>query len=421
MSSALSYGPRALLGGPSPGSGPEPHASHVERLGHRPAGGPDILAEILASGLQGRGGARFPAGVKWRAVRENSRGAAVVVVNAAEGEPLSAKDGVLLWNRLHTVLDGALIAAESVGATDIVLYAREDYAASLQGTGALARALDERPHSERLRRRLRVHPAPRAYVAGEETAAVSAINGGRPRPAFVPPRPFQRGIEGRPTLVQDAETLAWAALIARFGAEWFRSEGVPGSPGAALFTVSGAVGRPGVYEVRLGTALPELLNLAGGADEEFPGLLTGGYFGGWIRAADVPRATLDDAGLAAAGGRVGCGVVHVLPAGTCGVSATSSALTYLAGESARQCGPCELGLSALAAAVARIADGSATLSDHVAVERWIPQLRSGRGACKLPDGAVGMLASGMAAFATDFEAHRLRHGCGGLRAALPAA
>jgi NADH:ubiquinone oxidoreductase subunit F (NADH-binding) len=410
-----------LLGGPRATDGPEPYASHRERFGDRPEGGQWMLTELRASGLQGRGGARFPAAIKWEAVRERGRGHAAVVINAAEGEPLSDKDGVLLWNRLHAVFDGALLAAETVGAREIVLYARADYAASLRESGALARAVAERPRAERLGERLTVHAVPHAYIAGEETAAISVLNGGRAVPAFAPPRPFERGLGGRPTLVQDAETLAWAALIARYGAPWFRAEGVPGSPGPGLFTVSGAVARRGVFELRHGAPLEQLAQLAGGTAAGSPGVLTGGYFGGWVRGDTAPEAGLDDSGLAALGGRVGCGVVHVLPPGTCPVSATSAVLSWLAKQSARQCGPCEFGLSALAAAVQRIASGSAILADHVSVERWIPQLAAGRGACRLPDGAVAMLASGLEAFRDDFEAHRARRGCGLAPAVLPAA
>ncbi len=393
-----------------------------DAFGPRPRGGPDVIAELARSGLQGRGGARFPAARKWEAVAQRARGRAAVLVNAAEGEPLSRKDGVLLWNRLHLVLDGALIAAESLGADEIVLYVRSDYLHALTGSGALARTLADRPRTDRLGSRLRVVSAPAGYVAGEETSAVQAANGGPAKPTFTPPRPFESGVGGRPTLVQNPETLAYAALIARFGAEWFRSVGSECSPGAALFTVGGAVARPGVYEQPHGIRLEDLLRLAGGSATDGAGVLTGGYFGRWLSPAAAAEARLDDDSLAAAGGRIGCGSIFVLPAGSCGLAATASVLEYLAREGAQQCGPCRYGVRALAEVVRRIASGSGTVADHVSIDRWSEQLATGRGACRLPDGAVAMLQSALKAFARDLAQHKQRRRCEAVApAGLPAA
>jgi NADH:ubiquinone oxidoreductase subunit F (NADH-binding) len=197
---------------------------------------------------------------------------------------------------------------------------------------------------------------------------------------------------------------------------------VPGSPGPALFTVTGAVARPGVFELAQGSPVEALLQLAGGSGLGSGGLLTGGYFGRWVAPSALPNLTLDDEGLGSAGGRLGCGAVYVLPAGSCGVAAAASVLEYLAREGAQQCGPCRNGVPALAEVVRKVAAGSALLADHVSLERWSEQLASGRGACRLPDGAVAMLRSAVRAFAHDFAEHRRNRHCGSAVAAgLPAA
>lgn len=201
------------------------HADHVASLGPCPQWGPEFIASLRESGLRGRGGARFPTWRKWEAVAQRARGRGVVLVNGAEGEPLSWKDRILMAGRPHLVLDGALAAAAAVGASEIVLYVNATFGDVL---AALRSALAERPELRQRRApAVRLVEAPPRYIAGEETAAVNFVNGREAIPSFTPPRPFERGVGGRPTLVQNVETLALAALIARFGPQWFRSAGTP--------------------------------------------------------------------------------------------------------------------------------------------------------------------------------------------------
>jgi NADH:ubiquinone oxidoreductase subunit F (NADH-binding) len=372
----------------------------------------ETIVELKAARLRGRGGATFPTWRKWEAVAGRAGGRAVVVVNGAEGEPASCKDRALMTARPHLVLDGAELAAQAVGATEIALYVNRAFA---DARSALEGALIER-------RRARLDPvptrlalAPPRYVAGEESAAVRFMNGGEAKPAFTPPRPYQRGVKGRPTLVQNVETLALAALVGRFGAAWFRSQGTPGTPGPMLVTVSGAVTRPGVYEVPRGVPLASVVELAGGRPERAPALLLGGYFGSWIPGPQAASLPLDDQALSRLGIRLGCGVVFVLPEGACGLTETARILYYLAGESARQCGPCLHGLATLAQTMDGIASGRAGRDQRRELERWAGQLAHGRGACKHPDGAVGLLQSALAVFAPDLALHQ-RHGtCSGSR------
>src|SRR4029077_21248309 len=152
---------------------------------------------------------------------------------------------------------------------------------------------------------VRIAAVPDGFVAGEETALVHHLNGGPAVPTLTPPRPFERGVDGRPTLIQNAETVAHVALIARFGPDWFRRLGTRDEPGSSLFTVSGAVRRPGVHEAEMGTPLRELIALAGGATKSPQAFLIGGYFGTWFTASDAASLTLEEACLAPRGGGLG--------------------------------------------------------------------------------------------------------------------
>ena len=221
----------------------------------------------------------FPTALKLAAVAE-SGGRPIVVANGAEGEPASAKDRRLLEWSPHLVLDGALLAAQALGAR------RGPRCASARAESAPARALRRRSPSARRPAcspvPIRLVATPSSYLAGEESALVRFLNGGPPKPTFVPPRPFERGVARRPTLVQNVETLSHLALIARHGPEWFREAGTPREPGTALVTLSGAVAEPGVYEIGFGTSLRDLLGAAGGATAPVRAVLLGGYFGSWL-------------------------------------------------------------------------------------------------------------------------------------------
>jgi NADH:ubiquinone oxidoreductase subunit F (NADH-binding) len=390
----------SLLAGPPPAAGPESLVAHERRLGPRPRGTPALMETVERSGLLGRGGASFPAGVKWRAVASRARGSAVVIANGAEGEPLSRKDRTLMAHRPHLVIDGALLAAEAVGADRVLLYIGEAHTAA---TVAMARALAERPGWERSRARLLAAPA--GYVAGEESAAVHFVNAGIAVPTATPPRPYERGVGGRPTLVQNVESLAHAALIARRGDGWFRSLGRGGAAGTVLLTVGGAVGAPSVVEVPSGCVVGEALSLAGGLRGEARAILLGGYFGGWVAAEDAMGLRLDPQALRAAGRSLGCGVVWVLDAAADPMAETARIMRYLASESAAQCGPCFFGLRGLAAATTRIAEGRPEDGDDARLERWLGMVR-GRGACRHPDGAAAFLRSAFQVFGAELSAAR---------------
>ena len=395
----------ALLAGPAAGHGMESLAEHQRRLGPLPPPQGTLIDAIERSDLRGKGGAAFPVATKWRAVASQRTGTPVVVANGGEGEPLSRKDRMLMEQRPHLVIDGALLAADTVEADDVVLYVGADHTGAIQ---AMHRATTERPASERAR--LRLISAPVRYVSGEETAAVHFINAGIALPTSIPPRPYERGVDGRPTLVQNVETLANVALIARFGDEWFRSLGQGKASGTTLVTVGGAVPQTVLVEVPQGLPLAEAVNAAGGITSDSEAVLLGGYFGGWVESSAAWALPLDPGPLRALGHSLGCGVIAVLPSGRCGVVETARILAYLAHESARQCGPCTFGLRAIAAAAGRVAGLAATPGDLERVQRWAGVL-AGRGACRHPDGAAALLASALRVFASEFVLHDKEHRC----------
>ncbi|RKR76239.1 NADH-ubiquinone oxidoreductase-F iron-sulfur binding region domain-containing protein [Frondihabitans australicus] len=390
--------------------------SHLDTYGPMPGDHDEgqLLAELEASGLSGRGGAGFPA---WRkllaaaaASRDEGRAGAgsgragggrgargscapVVIANGAEGEPLSRKDQTLLAQAPHLVLDGLLLAASVLRAGDTVLYATE---ASL---GPVRRAISERQDATRVR----LIVAPHAFLSGEATAVVRAVSGGPALPRDHAFRLTTSGLGGAPTLVQNVETLAHLALLARFGAAWFTSVGVPGDSGTRLVSISGDVPVPQVFEVPGGVPLGEALLASRVALPSLRAVLVGGYHGAWVPASAFD-APLSPVGLAPFGAAPGAGILMALGAHRCGVAASAEIATYLAAQSAKQCGPCANGLPRLAEVLQRVArrERAPWLRDEVA--RLAAVVR-GRGSCHHPDGTSRFVLSTLDVFASDVAAH----------------
>jgi NADH:ubiquinone oxidoreductase subunit F (NADH-binding) len=375
-----------------------------------PTSGAGLIGLVAAAGLQGRGGAGFPTARKLAAVAERP-GPRVVVANGTEGEPASSKDSLLMRRSPHLVLDGALLAAAAVGAQRVVVCIDRDQGGALT---TMRHALDERSQELRRGPLVEVAGTPPWYVAGEETALVHWLNGGPAKPTLTPPRPFERGVDGLPTLVQNVETLAHVARIARFGADWFGSQGADGEPGTRLHSVTGAVIRPGVIEAETGTPVRTLIELAGGAAEPLSALLVGGYFGVWVDADEAVAAPYSRAGLAPLGAAPGAGILVALAEGECGLSYTARLMSWYAGQSARQCGPCQFGLAAIARTTESIARGAASPAHLRRLERWAGDVE-GRGACRHPDGGVRLLRSALRVFAGDLERHLSGRPCASAR------
>ncbi len=389
-------------------------AAHVAHYGPAPlhaAWDGALITEVERAGLTGRGGGAFPTGRKLRAVAAASsgRGTAVVVANGSESEPASSKDAVLLSHSPHLVLDGIALAAGAVGAARAYLCV-----SSRSGlAGSVGSALAERDQAGLSQLPIEVIGRPDGYLSGQETALVSVLNGGPPLPTFVPPRPSHKGVRRQPTLVLNVETLAQVALIARYGAAWFRSVGPDAAPGSALVTVTGAVERPGVREIPLGTPLGEVLRRSG-LNSPAQAVLTGGYFGTWLPLPAALSVPVSAPGLRAAGGSLGAGVLAVLPDTACGLAETARVTGFLASQIAAQCGPCRNGMPALAEAVNWIAFGQPD-ADIVGWTHQLTELVAGRGACHLPDGAAGLVTSALEVFSADLRAHAQAGPCDAAR------
>lgn len=376
--------PRLLRGEP----GREDYAAYRELGGYQPlTSADDLLDEVDRSGLLGRGGAAFPLAVKLRTVRDNRRlaGGAVVVANGEEGEPASVKDRWLLRNRPHLILDGLRLAAAIVGADRAYVYVSDP-----QSARSVESALSELDAAILGGVAVGLRAVDPGYIAGEETAAVRALNGGPVKPTDKPPRPFQEGVGGLPTLVSNVETLANMPYLLRHGSASFRAHGTALSPGTFLITITGAGRPPGLYEIPHGLAFTELLCMHGVSADQVNGVLMGGYFAGLLNRA-VLDATLDHETLRALGSGLGAGAITVLT-DDCAVAVAASVLAYFDRENAGQCGSCFNGTAAMAAAAGALRDGVASREDLTALRRWSVQLR-GRGACATLDAACNVAGS----------------------------
>lgn len=373
------------------------YREHLERLGPIPRlRAEQLLGEVADAGLTGRGGAHFPTARKLAAVAGTRH--AFVVGNAAEGEPASCKDRVLLGLAPHLVLDGLALARDVVGTRRTVLAGPREVL-----DGPVARALAER------RERVRLVGIPEGFVTGQETSVVSAALGRPAKPVTLTGPLVAGGLGGRPALVLNVETLAHLALIARYGPVWWHNRGTPEDPGTRLVSLSGAVRWPGVYEFGGGSTLGGLIATAGGTTEAVQALLVGGYHGGWVPwTSETVDCPFTMQGLQSHGAAPAAGVVIALPAAHCGLEAAAGVVAYLAGESAGQCGPCRNGLPALADHLEALAYGHSTPRTVRELYR-LSRLVEGRGACRHPDGTARFLRSTLRTFADEVQHHLAGH------------
>lgn len=367
-------------------------AEHTAILGPIPVLSLSQLTGLVsAAGLTGRGGAGFLTARKIAAISA-ARCRPVVVGNAMEGELLSHKDQMLLERCPHLVLDGLAIVAHACRARRQIL------------------AVGERIDATGIRRAAATRPGPTAevqelvggFIGGQESAVVNQLNHGPAVPMDPHTPVYHRGVDGRPTLVMNVETLAHLGLLARFGADWFRSQGTAQDPGTFLVTVSGMT-RTGVFEVARGTPLRELLTRSGLDLGRLGAVLVGGYHGTWLpaAAANVPLCTEE---LRTHGASTGAGVIHALGADRCGLQVSARIASYLAEQTAGQCGPCINGMPRMAETLARLATPGADMRLVAEVDR-LRGLVIGRGACAHPDGTARFVASAMVVFADHVQAH----------------
>lgn len=365
---------------------------------HTPQDADLLIAGVTDSGLRGRGGAGYPLGAKLRAVQRNSvLRDAVVVANGEEGEPMSIKDRWLLRTRPHLVIDGLRLAARAVGATTGHVYVSDDAAAR-----SVEDALDELDGLHLGGLGVSVVRVEAGYVAGEETAAVRAINGGPAKPSDKPPRPFEQGVDSLPTLVSNVETLANVPFINKHGSDAYRSAGTSTSTGTFLVSVTGTGQPPALYEVAYGLLLSDLLAHHGVELGRIRGVLMGGYFAGFLGGTAL-ATPLDHDSMSLSGSGLGCGAIGVITE-ECPLAVAACVVNYFDQQNAGQCGSCFNGTAAMAAALLALRDGYAAKDDVERLRRWSTVLR-GRGACGTLDAACNIAATVLDVFPTVVNAH----------------
>jgi NADH:ubiquinone oxidoreductase subunit F (NADH-binding) len=285
----------------------------------------------------------------------------------------------------------------------------------------IERALAERAAQNTDRCTFEIVVASDRFLAGQESAAVNTVNGRNPGiPSFVAIRSVRdQGVAGRPTLVQNVETLAHVALIARFGAQWFRSVGTAESPGTVLATVTGLWEAPRIVEVPLGSTLGHTLGIGPDQAAGFQAVLLGGYGGGWLPTATALSMPYTEESARGHGSSIGAGVIALLPTGVCPIAEAARVVRYLEGEGAGQCGPCVNGLDLLAISMEHLAHRPRSLRGGVAALPTLCSLVEGRGACAHPDGVARFVRTALDVFGDHAALHVSRGPCQTTRPFLP--
>lgn len=385
------YGSSRLLAGVAGGARADlpTHRRHHPQPGYRSQRA--LADDAAAVRLLGRGGAAFPVATKLLAV---SPGPSVeVVVNGSESEPASLKDRTLMTLAPHLVLDGALLVARALGTRQVTIAVHDRSAHD-----SLVRALGERLASEPHRERVAVVVQPGRFVAGEVRAVLNGLAGRAAVPSGRRVHASERGLNGAPTFASNVETFAQLALLVSTGPRGYAGVGDPAEPGTSLLTLLGDVPHPGVVEVPTGLPLDALLPGEGGP------VLVGGYHGTWVRAAH--GLSVSRPALRAAGVPLNAGVVARIPVSGCPLAEVVAVSSWLAAQSAGQCGPCLFGTAAVARDVAALLDGWPAPDVATRLHALV-----GRGACAHPDGTAAFVASALAAMPDEIAAHA-RGGCG---------
>ncbi len=398
-----------LLGGPPGG---ERWIDHLARLGPLPKMGPDDITELIkAAGITGRGGGHFEL---WRKLdlARRSPGSPLVVVNATEGEPASAKDRTLLELRPHLVLDGAAAIASAIGSTTVLVAVHVGSRSAMSTLAAIAERQNhpaDAANAVGAQVGFHVVDVPDRYIAGESSSLASFLSGGEALPASKGRRSAESGIDERPTVVSNAETVGHVGLIARNGAAWFREAGSSDGPGSMLVTLAGDVSAPGsVVELMRPATVADLAGWAAGADRNWQAVLLGGYSGSWLSRGRATTTIVRPGRPNDGGASAGCGVFGVIDEDRCGLSEAARLVRWLSDQRAGQCGACSYGLPLVADRMEALAEGR--------VGGWFTNTRlaslaeslAGRGLCSLPDGTVSMAESALDAFHDEVRLHRRR-------------
>jgi NADH-quinone oxidoreductase subunit F len=371
----------------------------------------ELIALVKDSGLRGRGGAGFPAGLKWGFMPKEPV-TKYLCVNTDEGEPGTFKDRLLVEHDPHSIIEGVIIAAYAVGARQAFVYIRGEFFLGVKRwIKAIADAyeygfLGQDILGSGFDLDLSVHRGAGAYICGEETALINSLEGKRGEPRMKPPYPAQVGLWDEPTLVHNVETLANVPYIVNEGAEWYKSIGTERSVGSKLFCISGHVRRPGNYELPLGTPLRTIIEeYAGGmrGDRPLKAVIPGGASTPMLtpEQIDIP---MDFESLAEAGSMLGTGAIVVMEEGTCMVEVARRLMDFFAHESCGQCTPCRVGTRRLKEILTGIVEGKGKPDDLDKMEEICHGI-VGHTLCPMGDAAVNPVLSSLQHFRDEYEYH----------------
>lgn len=376
----------------------------------------DIIEELKTSALRGRGGAGFPTGLKWSFMPRRLPGAKYIVCNSDEGEPGTCKDRDILRYNPHQLIEGMLIAAYTIGAQTGYNYIRGEFTEPLERfNNALQEARDagylgKAILGSKFNFELYAHPGAGAYICGEETALLESIEGKKGQPRYKPPFPAGYGLYGRPTTINNTESLSSVPVILQKGGDWFHELGTPNNGGSKIFSVSGHVNKPGNYEVPLGTPFSELLELAGGVRDgnTLKAVIPGGSSTPVIPGHAMMNVPMSYDGISKAGSMLGAGSVIVMDDTTCMVKALERIAEFYYEESCGQCTPCREGTGWLYRVVKRIEHGEGKQED---LDRLVDIARNinGNTICALGDAAAAPVISFIKHFREEFQYH-IDHG-----------
>jgi NADH:ubiquinone oxidoreductase subunit F (NADH-binding)/ferredoxin len=391
------------------------HTRRLDLPAHRTVHGepaPTDVETLIAMAeqvdMRGRGGAAFPFARKLRAVLDASADReCVVLVNAAEGEPASFKDKMLLTRAPHLVLDGAVLAAEALGAREVVIgTAKGEMAEASLNAAVNERRAAKVAGATESQIPIRVVGIKERFISGEGGALTNAVMGLEGIPPGRKRRAAQNGVDGLPTLLSNTETYAQLALLVEMGPEKYASVGTSREPGSVLLTMSGKACRNAVVEVPTGTLLADVLDMCDAVPGD--GVLMGGYHGKWLSPEEAVNAVVSRDGMKAAGASLGAGIIVPLGEQTCPLGEAARIAAYLASQSAGQCGPCRMGLPDVARQLIDLADGSGSPD---AVRRAVRAVER-RGACFHPDGTAMFVLSTLDTFEDEIAVHRDYGSCG---------
>jgi NADH-quinone oxidoreductase subunit F len=376
----------------------------------------EVIAEVSAAGLRGRGGAGFPVADKWRAARSAPGDRKIVVANLMGADPTSLGDRTLAEGNPHLVLEGAIIAAAAIGASEAILAVRRDWTLAIERLKAAVADAEEVNLAGYLilgtdvSVNVSVWEGSGAYVAGEETALIHALQGDRGMPLIRPPYPAERGLWGVPTVVHNAETLAHVAWIAGHSAAEFAKVGTRDAPGTKLVTIAGAVRNPGLAEVALGTSVGQVIGLAGGSTGTVKAAFIGGPGAGALAADELAGTAYDFVPLHEAGGHIGSGSVLVTDAGTCMVATARFLLDFSAREACGKAVPCRIGTRRLVEALDRILAATPRPNDLVML-RELSMKIADTALCRLESLAPRPMLTTLDRFGDEYRAHAERGVC----------